>query len=85
MKFGIDSIIDKQFVSIFFSEHWWAQPHTSWKFGDSQDSIASVNYRRVKKESPTQVFSCEICEIIKNTFVTEHLSATAFSIRFTIT
>ena len=29
MKFGIDSIIDKQFVSIFFSEHWWAQPHTS--------------------------------------------------------
>ena len=29
MKFGIDSIIDKHFVSIFLSEHWWAQAYTS--------------------------------------------------------
>ena len=27
----------------------------------------------VKKESPTQVFSCEFCKIFKNTFFVEHL------------
>ena len=26
----------------------------------------------IKKETPTQVFSSEICEIFKNTFFTEH-------------
>ena len=30
----------------------------------------------IKKESLTQVFSCEFCEISKNTFFTEHLLAT---------
>ena len=30
-----------------------------------------------KKEVLTQVFSCEFCEIFKNTFFTEHLRATA--------
>ena len=30
-----------------------------------------------KKESLAQVFSCEFCEISKNTFFTEHLQATA--------
>ena len=28
------------------------------------------------------MFSCEICEIFKNTFLAEHLLATAFVIRF---
>ena len=32
---------------------------------------ASCNF--IKKETPTQVFSCEFCEISKNTFFTEHL------------
>ena len=27
----------------------------------------------IKKETLTQVFSCEFCEIFKNTFFTEHL------------
>ena len=27
----------------------------------------------IKKETPRQVFSCEFCEILKNTFFTEHL------------
>ena len=27
----------------------------------------------IKKETPTQNFSCEFCEIFKNTFFTEHL------------
>ena len=31
----------------------------------------------IKKESLTQVFSCEFCEISKNTFFTEHFRATA--------
>ena len=31
----------------------------------------------VKKSSLAQVFSCEFCEISKNTFLTEHLWATA--------
>ena len=30
-----------------------------------------------KKESPTQVFSCEFCETFKNTIFTKHLRATA--------
>ena len=31
----------------------------------------------IKKEPLTQVFSCEFCEISKNTFFTEHLWTTA--------
>ena len=31
----------------------------------------------IKKETLVRVFSCEFCEISKNTFFTEHLRATA--------
>ena len=31
----------------------------------------------IKKETPSQVFSCEFCEISNNTFFTEHLRTTA--------
>ena len=31
----------------------------------------------IKKETPTQVFPCEFCEILKNTIFTEHLRETA--------
>ena len=31
----------------------------------------------IKKETLTQVFTCEFCEISKNTFLTEHLRKTA--------
>ena len=31
----------------------------------------------IKKETPAQMFSCEICGIFKNTFFTEDLRATA--------
>ena len=38
------------------------------------------NYSRKKKndekDTLAQVFSCEFCEIFKNTFITEHLQAT---------
>ena len=30
----------------------------------------------IKKETPTQVFSCDVWEIFKNTFSTEYLRAT---------
>ena len=36
----------------------------------------------LKKESLAQVFSCEFCEISKNTFYTEHLQTTAPRLRF---
>ena len=34
----------------------------------------------IKKETMAQVFSCEFCEIPKNTFFQEHLWATASKI-----
>ena len=35
----------------------------------------------IKKETLAQVFSCQFCEISKNTFFTEHLWMTAFDLR----
>ena len=34
----------------------------------------------IKKETPTQVFSREICEIFKNTYFEKHLRTAAFAI-----
>ena len=31
----------------------------------------------IKKETLGQLFSCEFCKIVKNTFFTEHIQATA--------
>ena len=42
------------------------------------NKVASLNF--VKKETLAQVFSCEVCEVSKNTFFTEHLRATASDI-----
>ena len=39
--------------------------------------LESCNF--IKKDTLAQVFSCEFCEISKNTFFTEHLWATAFN------
>ena len=36
----------------------------------------------IKKETLAQVFSCEFCEISKNTFFTEHLWGTASDFQF---
>ena len=36
----------------------------------------------VRKETPVQIFSCEICEIFKNAFFTEHHRTTAFFFLF---
>ena len=32
----------------------------------------------IKKETPTHVFSCEFCELFKNTYFIEHIRVTAF-------
>ena len=32
----------------------------------------------IKKETPAQVFSCEFCEILRNTFFTEHFRTIDF-------
>ena len=34
-------------------------------------------YNCIKKETLAQVFSCEFCKTLNNTFFTEHLQATA--------
>ena len=40
-------------------------------------SLILINFFNfIKKETLTQVFSCEFCEIFKNTFFTEHLWTT---------
>ena len=36
----------------------------------------------IKKEAMAQVFSCEFCQISKNTFFTEHLCATTSGFRY---
>ena len=33
-----------------------------------------------KKQTPTQVISCEYCEIFKDTYLEEHLQTTAFAV-----
>ena len=38
------------------------------------NNVAGLNF--IKKEALAQVFSCEFCEIFKNTFFTEHFWAT---------
>ena len=35
-------------------------------------------FNSIKKETLAQVFSCELCEISKNTFFTEHLRWLAY-------
>ena len=39
-------------------------------------------YNIIQKQTLTQVFSCEFCEIFKNTFFIEHLRATASELGF---
>ena len=41
------------------------------------NQVAGGTCNLIKKETLAQVFSCEFCEIFKNTFFTEHVWATA--------
>ena len=65
--------------------------HVTGKFPEAVAQICSVkkvflqNHKKtralacnfIKKETLAQIFSCEFCEISKNTFFTEHLWAIA--------
>ena len=42
------------------------------------DKVAGLACNFIKKETLAQVFSCEFCEICKNTFFDKHLQMTAF-------
>ena len=42
----------------------------------------SPKFNFIKEEILAQMFSCEFCEIFKNTFFTEHLWATASNCNF---
>ena len=76
-------------ISLFRSSH---QRHSIKKLSleilqNSQESTCAGVYfllklqasacNSIKKQTLAQVFSCEFCEIFKNTFFTEHLQATA--------
>ena len=43
------------------------------------NKIAGVVCNFIKKEILPQVFSCEFCEIFKNTYFMEHVRTTAFA------
>ena len=46
----------------------------------TEAAVGDVRWKKacnfIKKETPTQLFSCEFCYILKNTFLTEHLRVT---------
>ena len=46
------------------------------KVSNADNKITSEACNFIKKETLAQVFSCEFCEISRNTFFTEHLWAT---------
>ena len=41
------------------------------------NSFVALHYTHIKKEALAQVFSCEFCQIFKNTFFTENLWPTS--------
>ena len=43
------------------------------------NKVVGLRPETIKKETLAKVFSCEFCEISKNTFFTEHLWATSSS------
>ena len=51
--------------------------YRDYKNFDSTRFRSSHQSNFIKEETLTQVFSCEFCEISKNTFFTEHLRTTA--------
>ena len=42
------------------------------------NKAAALSLHHFKRDTSTQVFSCEFCEIFKDTFFTEHLHMTAY-------
>ena len=44
---------------------------------DCSNYIETSQYFAIKRPATSQVFSCEMCEIFKNTYFEEHLRTTA--------
>ena len=44
-------------------------------------SLFLINFQAFRRATPAQVFSCEICEIFKNTYFKEHLRTTAARVK----
>ena len=42
------------------------------------NKVVGLSLQLIKKETLSQVSSCEFCEIFKNTYLIEHLRTTAF-------
>ena len=49
---------------------------------NSQENTCARVCNFIKKDTLAQVFSCEFCDISKNTFFTEHLWTTASELIF---
>ena len=43
------------------------------------NNVSGLRPATLLKETPTQVFSCEICEFFRNTYFEEHLQTAAFA------
>ena len=73
--FSIGNYYNKKDIRIFcFSKRLCWQMINTKVVG--YDSRRGQPYSLIKKEALAQVFSCEFCEIFKNTFFTEHLWTT---------
>ena len=46
------------------------------------NKVADLKPATLVKEIPAQVLPCEFCEIVKNTFFTEHLRMTAHDVTY---
>ena len=60
-----------------FTKHLWKHLRKHLRKHLCQSLFFNKACNFIKKETLTQVFSCEFCEISKNTFFTEHLWTTA--------
>ena len=87
-EFSKTSIFYTASGCFYFFKPWFFRPHLSSlaaPIASRRSSHRMCSVRKglekacnfIKKEALVQVFSCEFCEISKNTFFTEHLWATA--------
>ena len=72
----LDNLLAKQFQNNFKNLGFVFQKQPPEVFYRNRSEACNF----IKKEALAQVFSCEFCEIFKNTFFTEHLRMTACGI-----
>ena len=77
---GIDKVIQKfsrnlSFFNLFLNNGYIYFKYIPTRIPKTLFTLPKIKF--IKKETLAQVFSCEFCEITKNTFFTEHLWTTA--------